>query len=209
MTQQQIYQEWKPTVLGKVLNVDGVDNGQCTQVALSYGLALFPDKTWQELFPPVPAAKDMFATYDSTYFEAIINDHTNLSQLPQQGDLLVFDATPQDGYADTYNNPYGHIGICDGASARSYVLLQQNAPQFGSAVNLTVYPWRFRPCLGWLRPKLPVVPEYYTVVEGDTVDGICGKYGIDKSNDYAVFRALNPNIADINKIFPNEHVRIA
>nr|DAV09907.1 MAG TPA: Cell wall hydrolase autolysin [Caudoviricetes sp.] len=39
----------------------------------------------------------------------------------------------------------------------------------------------------------PSEGEYYTVVRGDTVDGICRRFGIDIANDYAAFKAMNPD----------------
>lgn len=203
------YQSWKANVLGEVLNVDGSDPGQCTQVSLSWGQAIYPGVAWNALFPPVPAAKQMFTNVATHYFTAIVNDHNDPNQLPLQGDIMVFDATPQAGYSDGYDNPYGHTGVCDGASSSGYSLVQQNAPYFGSPVNVTTYPWHFRPCLGWLRSVASAPqPEYYTVVSGDTVDGICGEFGINKANSYEAFRELNPQIEDISKIYPGEHVRV-
>lgn len=40
---------------------------------------------------------------------------------------------------------------------------------------------------------VPSEGEYYTVVSGDTVDGICRQFGISIDNDYAAFKAMNPN----------------
>lgn len=203
-----VYEEWKLGVVGKVLG-----DGQCVALVVnnpqSYVAHLFPDVSWESVFPPVPSAKDLFNDANPTYFEKILNDHNDPNQLPTIGDVMVFDATPESGYSDTYNNPDGHTGVCDTASPQGYSLLQQNAPQFGSPVNVTTYPWRFRPCIGWLRPIMPKAMEYYTVVEGDTVDAICDRFHISKADDYLAFRELNPNIPDISKIYPNEHVRVA
>lgn len=157
MNQQQIYQGWKPKVLGKILDIDGSNPGQCSQVDLSYGLSLFPNTPWAIIYPPTIYSKDFGARHNATYFEWIVNDHANLAQLPEEGDVMVFDATPNEGYANTYANPYGHTGVCEGATTDGYYLLQQNAPNSGSSVNVTFYPWKFRPCLGWLRPKLSTV----------------------------------------------------
>lgn len=203
------YQTWKASVLGKVLNIDGSDPGQCTQVALSWAQSIYPGIVWDALVPAVPEAREMFTNVATHYFTAIPNDHNDPNQLPLQGDIMVFDATPQAGYEDSYGNPDGHTGVCDGATSSGYSLVQQNAPYFGSPVNVTSYPWHFRPCLGWLRPVASAPqPEYYTVVSGDTVSGICEEFGISEENNYESFRALNPQIADINLIYPGDHVRV-
>lgn len=203
------YQAWKASVLGKVLNIDGTDAGQCTQVPLSWAEQQNPGVPWDTLIPPVVSAKDMFTHVATHYYTPIVNDHTNPNQLPIQGDIMVFGPTPEPGYVDTYDNPYGHTGVCDGATPQGYTLVQQNAPSFGSPVNVTSYGWHFRPCLGWLRAvRATPAPEFHTVVNGDTVDRICSEFNINKANDYQAFRDLNPQIKDISLIFPNEHVRV-
>ena len=157
MTQQEVYQGWKPTVLGEVIG-----DGQCVSLVVNnpkaYAEALFPGINWQSIFPPVGAAKQLMSDANQQYFEAIPNDHNDPNQVPQQGDVMVFDATPQAGYTNSFNNPYGHTGICESADANGYVLLQQNSPFSGVPVNATHYPWNYRPCLGWLRPVSQVAP---------------------------------------------------
>lgn len=161
MSQQSIYQAWiNSGVMGKQLDPDGVkaDTGQCSQVDISYGEALFPGVPWYVLFPPTANAKDMFTNYNPTYFEQIVNDHNDPNQLPEQGDIMFFGATPADGYVNSYYNPAGHTGICDSASASGFALTQENAPATGEGVNTTNYAWKFRPCEGWLRPKVAADP---------------------------------------------------
>lgn len=147
------YQQWKATVLGKV-----IADGECVSLIVnnpeSYSAALFPGVTWETIFAPVAGAKQLLGDANGRYFTAITNDHNDPNQLPQQGDVMVFGATPAAGYTNTFDNPYGHTGVCDSASPAGYALLQQNAPASGAAVNVTEYPWHFRPCLGWLRPNV-------------------------------------------------------
>lgn len=148
------YQAWKNSVLGKVLDSDHVaaDNGQCTQVVISWGEQIYPGVAWQDLFPPVKAAKDMFNNYNKKYWLQIPNNRNDVNQLPLQGDILIFDKTPSQGYANQYDNPYGHAAVCDSASPTGYTIVQQNAPMPGEAVNDSSYAWKLNPCLGWLRP---------------------------------------------------------
>lgn len=170
MSQQAIYQAWKPTVLNRVLNVDGGNPGQCSQAVLSYGLSLFPGVGWYTAFPPTPYTKDFGAKHNPVYFDWIANDHNNPNQVPEQGDVMVFGATPQAGYTNGFTNPYGHTGVCDSADASGYYLLQQNSPAQGQAVNVKFYAWKFRPCLGWLHPKLAgTAPAPTPVPKGQTV----------------------------------------
>lgn len=164
---------WQNGVLGKVLDVTGKDSGQCTQVVLDWGMALYPGVKWSALFPPVKSAKDMFAVYNKRYFMAIVNNHSDVNQLPMPGDIMIFDSTPQSGYSNQFKNPDGHAGVCISAGPSGYTLLQQNAPSSGAACNDTSYPWHYRPCLGWLRPLnlAPPVP----VPPPPTSSGMVGK----------------------------------
>ena len=152
-----MYDNFKNQVLGQVIG-----DGQCVSLVVNnsraYAEYLFPSVSWTSIFAPVEGARQLLGDANSDYFEAIQNDHGDPNQLPQQGDVMVFDATPQAGYSNTYNNPYGHTGICESADSNGYTLLQQNSPYSGAAVNATCYAWSYRPCLGWLRPVLHVDP---------------------------------------------------
>lgn len=145
------YQDFKASVLGHVIG-----DSQCVSLVVNNSRAyteyLFPAVSWTNIFPPVSSAKLLFNDANPAYFEKIANNHNDPNQVPQQGDVMVFDATPQAGYSNTYDNPYGHTGICESADANGYVLLQQNSPYTGAPVNATHYAWRYRPCIGWLRP---------------------------------------------------------
>lgn len=64
----------------------------------------------------------------------------------------------------------------------------------------------------WIKKPSPPKPapskKYYTVRRGDTVDGISGKYHLDKRNNYQGFRRLNPSIKNVNRINVGQKVRI-
>lgn len=144
------YTDFKARVLGKVIG-----NGQCVALVVNnsqaYVEALFPSVNWTTIIQPVPDAR-LMAGKGNQYLQWVANDHNNASQVPVQGDIMVFDATPQAGYSNPTVNPSGHTGICDAADANGYTLLQQNSPAAGSPVNLKQFPWRYRPCLGWYHP---------------------------------------------------------
>ena len=150
-----IYQTWKNSVLGKVIG-----DSQCVALVVNnpqaYVEALYPGVAWETIIPPVEDAKDL--TANAAYFETIINDHNNPNQVPVQGDIMVFGATPALGYANTFNNPDGHCGVCDSASPTGYALLQQNSPNSGSPANVTDYAWHFRPCEKWFHPTSSPAP---------------------------------------------------
>lgn len=158
MNQQQIYQAFRTYALGRGLDIDGAYGDQCVDVDLAYGEYLFPGVSYNTVFPPRPQAKLLFDAYNPTYFTQVINDHSNPNQLPQQGDVMVFDATPAAGYSNVFSNPAGHTGVCDSASPREYTLLMQDGTQPNGKTFLQTQGWKFRPCIGWLHPKLANVP---------------------------------------------------
>lgn len=156
------YAAFKNSVIGQQIG-----DGECVSLVVNnsraYAEYLFPGVSWPAIFAPVSGAKDLWNSVNTQYFQKIANDTSNSSQLPEQGDVMVFDATPKAGYSNTFANPYGHTGICESADDSGYNLLQQNAPASGQVANVTNYPWRYRPCIGWLRPipqtpPAPVIP---------------------------------------------------
>lgn len=155
-TLQQLYQAWRASVLAN--GAPQVGDGQCVSLIVNNSRAyveyLFPGHSWTTLIAPVVGAKDLPGAFNPLYFEWVANDHNNPNQLPPQGAIMVFDATPQAGYSNTYPNPYGHDGVNDGADSNGMNLLQQNAPGFGQGPNVTHYGWKVRPCLGWAIPRI-------------------------------------------------------
>ncbi|MGH7238165.1 MAG: hypothetical protein ACREGF_06540 [Candidatus Saccharimonadales bacterium] len=141
--------------MGQILAVDGVpaDKGQCSQVPVSWAMAVFPGVAWSALLPEVGSngGVDEWAGKSTKYFTWIENNHADVNQLPLQGDIMVFGATPAKGYSNTFSNPDGHTGVCDSATPTGYTIVQQNAPNFGESVNDSSYPWKLNPCLGWFR----------------------------------------------------------
>lgn len=144
------YSDFKARVLGKVIG-----DGQCVSLVVNnsnaYIEALYPGVNWTTIIAPVPSAR-LMAGKPNSYLQWVANDHNNPNQVPPQGAIMIFDATPQAGYTNTFNNPDGHTGVCDSADANGYTLLQQNSPSTGSPANLKQYPWKFRPCIGWYVP---------------------------------------------------------
>lgn len=153
-----MYNNWKNSVLGVRLDVDGAFGTQCVDTALSWAMCNFPGVAWPVLIPPVDGAKDMFSKYNSTYFTRVANDHNNPNQVPPQGALAIFGASPKPGYTSTYANPYGHVGVVDHTDANFIYLVQQDAGIANGAVQLRPRPWRYTELLGWLIPKTAPTP---------------------------------------------------
>lgn len=183
------YTSWKSSVLGKVIG-----DGQCVALVVNnsqaYVESLYPGVSWPSIIAPVSSAKDM-AGKSNSYLTWVENDHNNANQVPSQGDIMVFGATPASGYSNTFPNPDGHTGVCDSADSSGYSLTQQNAPAFGQAANVTHYAWKFRPCLGWYVPtgSAPAptpTPTEHTI----TLPATTGPWHL-----YNVGGPYNPNVA--------------
>ena len=142
-----MYNSFKQSVLGRVIG-----DGQCVSLVVNnpqaYVEHLFPNVPWTNIIAPVTGAKDM-AGKPNQYLTWVANDVNNPNQVPPQGAIMVFDQTPYPGYTNTFDNPYGHTGICDSANASGYWLLAQNSPYSGEGANVTFFPWKYRHCSGW------------------------------------------------------------
>ncbi|MGH7239941.1 MAG: hypothetical protein ACREHG_07730 [Candidatus Saccharimonadales bacterium] len=100
------FADWKASVLGKVLDSDNVpqDKGQCSQVPVSWAEYLNPGIKWSDMLTPVTGVRE-WAGKSTKYFTWVENNTEDINQLPLQGDIMVFDATPKKGFSDQYNNP--------------------------------------------------------------------------------------------------------
>lgn len=155
-----MYESFKSSVLGKILG-----DGQCVAVDRSYTEFIYPKVDTYDVMPQVTDAYQL-ANKSNQYVTWVENNHSDVTQLPSQGNIMVFGPTPETGYTDDFDNPAGHTGICDSATSSSYHLLAQNSPVTGDAVNVTEFSWKYRPCLGWYTLNSnPTPPSNTTVVK--------------------------------------------
>lgn len=156
------YSEWKKSVEGKSLNVDGNNGPQCVDVVKSwsdYVLGISFTQTGLH-----GNAKDLFANASPVYYEKIVNNHNDPGQLPKQGDIIVFAASPEAGYTSRHYNPYGHTAVVESAGA-DLVLTQQDGSTSQVTVKTVHRAWKYTRVIGWLRPRstkavsAPVIPQ--------------------------------------------------
>lgn len=190
------FNQWKQTVLGVGLDVDGAFGKQCVDVVLSWGQACFPGVHWSVLFPSVPAAKDMFASYNPAYFDRVANDHANVNQLPPQGAVAIFDgydaAHRPEGYTSNFTNPEGHTGVVDHADQRFVYLVQQDGSQAGAVTELVQRSWKYTPCLGWLIPKSNAAPAPAPTIGDGRIGRTLYLHGVPSWRVYRVGAAPVP-----------------
>lgn len=159
------YADFKAAMLARTtgLDIDGSGDFDCVDIAKAYAQNLFG--TYSGIVG-YGNAVDLWGNINETYFTKIANDPKDPNQLPLQGDIMVFGATPKLGYTNQYDNPFGHIGVCDSANSSGYTLLQQSSGT-GKKPWLQYQPWNFRPTLGWYRPK-------QVTTQGDTMNQEAG-----------------------------------
>jgi hypothetical protein len=154
-----MYDSFKNSVLGFGLDIDGAFGRQCVDPILAYGSALFPGVHWSVLFnTPVGSAKNMFDKANEKYWVKVLNDHKNANQLPPRGAIVVFAASPEQGYTSTFSNIDGTVGIVDSADSKYIYHLHQDSSEARPTVRLKQRAWRYTRCIGWLIPRAQVVP---------------------------------------------------
>lgn len=145
-----MFEKWLAQVEGQFIDIDKYYGSQCVDVTMHYVQYLF-NKPWAEIMGRGDA-KDMWRTFNLAYFDKIPNEKGNPNQVPQAGDIVVWDATN--------TNIYGHIAVCIAADANKLVLMEQDGfidrDNNGNADGVTYRKTRYwsSNILGWFRPKL-------------------------------------------------------
>lgn len=197
------FNSWKTTRLSKPLDIDHAFGDQCVDVAMDYSQWLF-NKPWQQILG-YGNAKDLFNTSSPSFFTKIVNNHGDPNQLPKQGDIAIFGATP--------TNPYGHLGIVDAASPRGIDLIQQDGFNPKGVVFEKFRPWSASPCIGWLRPKTSPVAKviqkvqpkpaakavFYTVHSGDTLTAIAKRFNTTVAKLVKLNGIKNPDLIKVGQ----------
>lgn len=175
MDTKTVFNVWKNTVIGMGLDIDRAYGKQCVDPVLSWSQAIFPGIHYSLPFPPTQSAKDIFTTANPAYWEKITNNPHDINQLPIAGDVAVFAASPEPGFASTFRNDDGTIGIVDHADAKFIWLIHQDSTEANPVVRLKQRPHRYTRLIGWLRPKVPAAIPQNAVVAGPTTDPRIGK----------------------------------
>jgi hypothetical protein len=151
-----MYETFKTEALaqGKYLTVQGITNPygvECVTLDWAYANFLFPGVSIKQSIT-TGNANTLFADANPVQFTKVLNNRNDPNQIPPQGAIIVFGATPAEGYSSTFKNVNGHTGIVDSATTKGVYILQQNAPAIGEGVNVEFFNWNYMPCIGWLIP---------------------------------------------------------
>lgn len=164
MTTKPIQEKWFNSVLGTKLDPDGHYGLQCVDLVDHYAEYIFGVR-WQECVGGVNGARDLMRVAPEKYWIKIYNDNNNPNQIPQRGDVFVFNG-------DTANQ-YGHTGVTDWANLLTLAAVQQDgfakpwrwvdgayySDKPAHRANLGYYQYGTGELLGWLRPRPEMVKD--------------------------------------------------
>lgn len=94
--------------------------------------------------------------------------------------------------------------------AGSYFVFNQSSGMVNVTRSVGTPGWWINPTDNKSGTPSPA-PASYVVSKGDTVDGICDKYGISKGDNYRQFRSMNPysgHTGDWSNLWPGDKVRV-
>lgn len=156
MSTNQYQEAWITSAPGRKTDMDGDASFDCVDVPKDYAEHIWANTTWRQVWPGAGNACDMIRTVSTSYFDVILNDPNNTSQIPQRGDVIVFAGT---GGAGTLN-PYGHIAVVTAADQSGVNVIQQDTymQEAMTAGRLAYTNAGTGPCSGWLRPKFDDSP---------------------------------------------------
>lgn len=143
------HQEFKNKYIGKSFDFDGAAGAQCADVAKAY-VAEVHGKKWREIgsYPTNGGVINAFYNYPNCFiygedYELIENNPNDFSQIPLQGDLIVWG-----DYELT--SEFGHIAVVDSASKNGFSSIDQNW-NAGNGLHTQIVNHNYRGILGWLR----------------------------------------------------------
>lgn len=145
------FEDWVAQALGggfgRGVDVDGAYGYQCWDLTAHYAANVCGSTTYPYLRTYTGSAKDVyryFGAMNSDYFTRIANESGNTDQLPQAGDIIVYDGND------------GHIEVVLGANSEGVDVIFQWGSTPAVGIQRTFRPWGDLRCLGWLRPKASI-----------------------------------------------------
>lgn len=132
------FNNWKNSVVGHHIDVDGVYGAQCVDVAESFCKYFWPTQNWPTELG-YGNAKDLYKNSNPIYFQKI---PYRAGIKAKQGDLIVYGATP--------TNAYGHIAVVISANTSTVTVVEQNG--FNPTGAAYIATRGYTNCTGFLRP---------------------------------------------------------
>ncbi|QJD53358.1 endolysin [Arthrobacter phage StevieBAY] len=149
MTTNAVQEAWMNAAVGRSINPDNAYGLQCVDVADDYADAIFPGVGWRGSVGAVGGARE-FKGRNNQYVSWIPNIVGDVNSIPQRGDIIVWDGDSL--------NPYGHVAVVLRAEQSRVLVIQQDGfNQRPAFTGWLLYDQPGTgPCLGWLRPNVPL-----------------------------------------------------
>ncbi|QED11766.1 endolysin [Arthrobacter phage BossLady] len=149
MATNAVQEAWMSGAVGRAIDPDHAYGLQCVDVADDYADAIFPGVGWRASVGAVNGARD-FKGRNNQYVTWVPNIVGDVNSIPQRGDIIVWDGDSL--------NPYGHVAVVLRAEANRVLVLQQDGfNQRPAFTGWLLYDQPGTgPCLGWLRPNVPL-----------------------------------------------------
>lgn len=137
---------------GVHIDEDGYYGAQCWDVVARYAREVVGCPSFPTGSGGAEGLYRIFAQPIPQYFDRIANDPNDPNQIPQKGDVLVYQAS--------FSPPYGHTALVISANSAGTTCLEQNGNNPGGVSYIKTRGWTG--VSGWLRPKAKgsnVIPD--------------------------------------------------
>lgn len=142
---------------GVHIDEDGYYGAQCWDVSARYAREVVGCPSFPTGSGGAEGLYRLFQNPIPQYFDRIANDKNDPNQLPQKGDVIVWDAS--------FSPPWGHTALVIGADASGVTVLEQNGNNPGGSAYIKKRGWTG--VSGWLRPKNQGGPQVAIIQNAD------------------------------------------
>ncbi|QED11140.1 endolysin [Arthrobacter phage Zartrosa] len=149
MATNAVQEAWMSGAVGRAIDPDRAYGLQCVDVADDYADAIFPGVGWRGSVGAVNGARD-FKGRSNQYVTWVPNVVGDVNSIPQRGDIIVWDGDAL--------NQFGHVAVVLRAEQSRVLVIQQDGfNQRPAFTGWLLYDQPGTgPCLGWLRPNVPL-----------------------------------------------------
>lgn len=128
---------------GVHIDEDGYYGAQCWDVSARYAREVVGCPSFPTGSGGAEGLFRIFANPIPQYFDRIANNKSDPSQIPQKGDVIVWDSS--------FSPPWGHTALVISANSAGVTVLEQNGNNPGGVSYIKTRGWTG--VSGWLRPK--------------------------------------------------------
>lgn len=179
---------------GVHIDEDGYYGAQCWDVSARYAREVVGCPSFPTGSGGAEGLFRIFAQPIPQYFDRIANNKSDPNQLPNRGDVIVWDAS--------FSPPWGHTAVCLSADRNGVTVLEQNGNNPGGVSYIKTRGWTG--VSGWLRPK---VKEVIIMPTANEVRSAFQQYDVGTPTDQQVVyysqRGWNVLLDDILKYVNN------